>query len=64
MARVGPIHSVYMAIARCVGWRLRMRRVLSGLDEGGICANTFSDPVDVELGTSKRHGVSRAIPKC
>lgn len=63
MARAGPIHPVYTAVARCVGRQLRMPRVLSGPDEGGICANTFSGPMDIELGTSKWHGVSRAVPK-
>lgn len=43
MGHVGPIHPVYMAIARCVERQLRMWSALSGHDEGGICANTFSD---------------------
>lgn len=59
MGHVGPIHPVYTVIARCVGRQLRMRSALSGRDEGGICANTFSDLVDVDVGTARRHGVSR-----
>lgn len=44
MARAGSIHPAYTAVARCVGRQLRMPCVLSGLDEGGICADTFSGP--------------------
>jgi len=53
----GRAHSSRLhAVARCVARQLRARSALSSPDEGGVCANTFSDRMDIEVGA--RHNVA------